>query len=306
MEAMGFDATLDRRSLISIVLPAYNMGLFIGEALHTVSTQTHTQWEVIVVDDHASEDGTATIVHKFAAEHPQHRVELIRHEHNMGVSAARNTAIAASHGEFVAFLDPDDRWLPMHLERLFEQFTSCVGLDVATGPVEAFWDGPDERAAQVWAIAEWQIRSFPASLALNNFIQPSATLVRREALVKVGGFDTDVALQHIEDYDLWIRLVEEGARFVILKEHTSSYRKHIAAASSDTTRMRILHGRLYAKHVEFFNASRGTLTRTLFDRVDALHAEVVHLNIHLHGPIMRCILFLDRRIKRFGKILRGA
>lgn len=300
----GPDVRIEPGSLVSIVMPAYRMGMFIGEALRTVAAQTHSAWEVIVVDDHAPDDGTMGIVQAFATGHPNHRVEFIRHTENQGVSAARNTAIAAANGKLVAFLDPDDRWWPHHLEKLIERFVIGEGCDVATGPVEAFWEGPGAPAPSVWPIAEWQIRSFPAALALNNFIQPSATLVRRSALVNVGGFDTDPGLQHIEDYDLWIRLVEHGCRFAFLRVPTSGYRKHAAAASSDEARMHALHDRLYAKHTAFFRAARGRLTRTLMGRVEPLHDDLGEVKIQLNGPILRSIRFVDECIRRFVRAVR--
>ncbi|MBK7101157.1 MAG: glycosyltransferase family 2 protein [Flavobacteriales bacterium] len=73
-------------------MPAYQVGAFIGEALHSIAVQTHTTWEVIVVDDHAPDDGTRAIVEAFARERTQ-QVRYLRHERNQGVSAARNTAM---------------------------------------------------------------------------------------------------------------------------------------------------------------------------------------------------------------------
>ena len=96
----------------SIIIPAYKMGRFIGEALASVGVQSCRDWEVIVVEDCGPEDGTEAIVRDFAKAHPNHRVEFIRHERNTGVSGARNTAIAAARGDFLAFLDPDNYWLP--------------------------------------------------------------------------------------------------------------------------------------------------------------------------------------------------
>ena len=295
---------MPERPLCSVVMPAYRMGAYIGMALRSVADQTYTGWEVLVVDDHAPDDGTTAIVSAFAQEHPHHRVELIRHERNQGVSAARNTAISAAQGELVAFLDPDDRWLPIHLERMLECLRTKDVVDVVTGPVETFWEGDGAPAPHVWPIAEWQVRMFPTSLALSNFIQPSASLVRRSVLLEVGGFDTDPNLQHIEDYDLWIRLVERGSKFVFLETHTSSYRRHPMAASHDPARMHGLHDRLYAKHTAFFHNARGKLTTSLMRRVEPLPDELVQLRILLNGPVMRCIRSVDRMLRAVARTLR--
>ena len=198
--------------LVTIVLPAYRMGAYIQGALDSIAAQSYTAWEVVVVDDHAPEDGTHAIVKAFAERMPDHRVELLRHAHNQGVSAARNTGIGAAKGEFVAFLDPDDLWKSHHLERCMEQFEQRDDLDVCTGPVEIFIDG-EEATLKVTAQGLWHRRYFPNTLGIYNYIQPSASVVRKSALDAVGGFATDPELQHIEDYDLWIRLVERGGRF---------------------------------------------------------------------------------------------
>lgn len=295
---------MPERPLFSVVMPAYKMGAYIGMALRSVAEQTYAGWEVLVVDDHAPEDGTTAIVSTFAKDHPQHRVELIRHERNQGVSAARNTAIAAAQGDLIAFLDPDDSWLPIHLERLVARLRTSEDVDVVTGPVETFWEGEGAPAPHVWPITDWHIRTFPASLSLNNFIQPSASMVRLSALKEVGGFDTDSNLQHIEDYDLWIRLVERGSKFAFLDVHTSRYRRHPMAASRDLARMNGLHDRLYAKHTAFFRNARGKLTASLMRRVEPLPDELVQLRILLNGPVMRCIRSVDRMLRAVARALR--
>ena len=100
------------------------MGRYVGEALESVGSQTYSDWEVIVVDDAGPEDGTREAVADFARRFPDHRVEFVRHEVNRGVSAARNTALRHARGKFVAFLDPDDFWLPEKLLKQLRTFES--------------------------------------------------------------------------------------------------------------------------------------------------------------------------------------
>ena len=95
--------------LVSVITAAYNAEAFIGETIASVKAQSLTDWELLVADD-ASADRTATIVAAAAAEDP--RIRLLRLEKNGGVARARNAALAAARGRFIAFLDRDDLWLP--------------------------------------------------------------------------------------------------------------------------------------------------------------------------------------------------
>ena len=111
------------KPVVSVIIPTYNRAHLIGRAIRSVLNQTYTDFELIVVDD-ASTDNTEEIVKSFK----EHRIRYLCHETNRGGSAARNTGIKASHGEYVAFLDADDEWLPCHLERklgLLNTESSC-------------------------------------------------------------------------------------------------------------------------------------------------------------------------------------
>lgn len=248
--------------MFSAIIPAYKMGAFIGAALESIGAQTEESWEVIVVDDCAPDDGTAGIVADFARRFPDHRVEFIRHEVNTGVSGARNTAIAAAQGDFLAFLDPDDLWMPTYLARVSEVFANG-GADVVGTPPEAFYGEEHNHYVDRILFEPWQLGQFPASLAVGNFLQPSSTVVRRSAVQELGGFDTDPRIQHIEDYDLWIRLCKAGCKFRFINENLTRYRKHEAAATSNEQRMRELHEYLAAKHHGFFVSSQSQIIRLL-------------------------------------------
>ena len=275
--------------LVSVILPAYKMGLYIGEALASVAAQTHPNWEVIVVDDHAPEDGTRAIVEASAAQHQGKRVEFILHEQNQGVSAARNTGVNASKGEFVAFLDPDDTWLPHHLENALSILRG--GVDVACGPVESYRDDPERSWTHKAWIDQWKSANFPFSLSVYNFIQPSAVVARRAAVVEVGGFDTDPTIQHIEDYDLWIRLVQKGFTFGFMSEISARYRKHAGGATTQEEKFKVLHAKLYAKHPDFFREGQRRMMRVI-------HEGMTRLQDRDRAPIMATILWIDDKLQR--------
>lgn len=260
--------TMPERPLFSVIMPAYRMGAYIGTALRSVAAQSYAGWEVMVVDDHAPDDGTARVVQEFAASHPKARVEFIRHTQNQGVSAARNTAMASAQGRYLAFLDPDDVWAPWHLERTWKRFAETPGTHVVTGPVVRFQDPPAKVFRKELELPDWKVEHFPHSLAIHNFLQPSATVVLRDVIDEVGGFTTDPLLQHIEDYELWVRLAKAGKQFAFHREPTSGYRKHAEAASSHVERMAILDHRLRELHKGFFQAGQARMIWMAFDRLE--------------------------------------
>ncbi len=101
-------------SLVSVIMPCYNMEAYIENSIRSVFAQTYTDWELIVVDD-ASKDRSCEIVQRLMAEDP--RVRLVSLEQNGGITNARNTALSHAKGRYIAFLDSDDQWLPEKLER---------------------------------------------------------------------------------------------------------------------------------------------------------------------------------------------
>lgn len=101
-------------SVVSVITPAYNAAQYLPETIESVQRQTFTDWEMLIVDD-CSTDDTYQIACRYAWE--DSRIRVIRHEKNAGVSAARNTALDAAFGEYIAFLDSDDLWLPEKLEK---------------------------------------------------------------------------------------------------------------------------------------------------------------------------------------------
>jgi glycosyltransferase involved in cell wall biosynthesis len=186
-----------------------------------VAAQTAAPAEILVIDD-GSADDTAAVAERLGA-------RVLRHERNRGVSAARNTALDAAGGEWVAFLDTDDEWLPSHLERLWH---NCDGH--AAVAHSAVWVERPGREHHAYGLAGRRPRVLrsPAPLVADNFIPLSASLVHRETALRAGGFDA--GLTHAEDLDFWIRLVERGS-VLVLPDIGAIYHLHEEQATNDTT-----------------------------------------------------------------------
>lgn len=188
---------------LSVVIPAHNAAGTLDRALASVFLQDIPVPEVIVVDD-GSSDGTAALAAAFAAG----PVRVIRLEKCGGAANARNHGIAASCGQFVAFLDADDEWLPHKLERQLALLDANPAMDfVSCGARLIAPDGSDcgtlyPGRPPAWGGEAWRV------LLAYNFIATPSIVVRRKALAAVGDFDT--ALKVGEDQDMWIRLALAG------------------------------------------------------------------------------------------------
>jgi teichuronic acid biosynthesis glycosyltransferase TuaG len=215
-------------SLVSIIMPCYKMGAFVGEALASISAQTHRNWELIVVDDCGPEDGTRSIISEFAASHPEQRVELITHEQNRGVCAARKTAMAAAGGEYLAFLDPDDAFNPGKIEKQLQILMADPAVVLVHTAVTGLGKTPEGvPPAEKWFSAD----ALPGAYFLHeqdrfliwNNICTSTVMCRSEA-VNLDDIPDSMVFQY-EDYFLWCLLCRHG-RFFQMEEPLSRYRIH--------------------------------------------------------------------------------
>jgi glycosyltransferase involved in cell wall biosynthesis len=185
------------RPAVTAIIPTFNRASIIGRAIRSVLAQTCQDWELIVVDD-CSTDGTEQAVRSFSDQ----RIKYVRHDRNRRPAAARNTGIRCARGEFVAFLDDDDEWLPEKLERELEVFRKSdpeVGL-VYSGKIIL-----DERGkvlgVRVPTKSGWV---HDALLDLDFIGSPSGVMVKRQVLNQVAGFDE--TFLNCEDYELWLRV----------------------------------------------------------------------------------------------------
>lgn len=187
------------------------MGRFIERSLHGVASQTFENWELIAVDDCGPQDGSIELLEAFAKRNPKKRVELIRHGYNQGVSAARNTALEQAKGEYIACLDPDDYWGSVYLEEMVKRLES-EPVDVVHAKTHVVTASGRERQTTNGPSPQ-ELNEFPRSLFVRNFIVPSCTLVRRSVIPNDRPFDESPELQHVEDWDFWLMLVFNQARF---------------------------------------------------------------------------------------------
>ena len=209
---------MGREPRVTVVVPAWNTSSVLAEALDSIRAQTFRDFEVLVVDD-GSTDDTAKVAERHGAE--DGRFCLICQVH-AGVSIARNTAVAEARGEWIAFLDADDVWLPAKLERQLALLEQDPAADLLFTNF-FLWDGSRDLGLAYAPSAVLPEGNPLQALILSCFLLPSTVMVRRERLLEIGAFDP--ALHMAEDWDLWLRLAERGIHARGLAEPLARYRR---------------------------------------------------------------------------------
>jgi glycosyltransferase involved in cell wall biosynthesis len=207
--------------LVSVVIPNFNQGRYLRRALQSVLDQTYTNWEVIIIDNHST-DNTNEVLGSFI----DSRITLLKIHNDGVIAASRNAGIMAAKGMWIAFLDSDDYWYPDKLSICLKRLLS--GVDLVCHGLCLFGNrrkrnkfyGPNERA------------SFDSLLYKGNCIATSATVVRREVIIQVGGFNEDQNIITAEDYHLWLKLSKKGVKIEFIDQVLGGYRYH----SSNTGR----------------------------------------------------------------------
>jgi len=212
---------------VSAAIITHNRAHFLDDAISSVLDQTYRDLELIVVDD-GSADDTPDVVDRYGS-----RVRYIRQEHG-GKADARNNAVTHATGEFVAFCDSDDAWLPFRLERQLTALEQHPHTGMVHGQVvyvdEHRRPLADRTAAQRRAFsAAHRKPATYASYAFNCFCLSSTILVRREAFETVGLYDCELP---IEDYDFYLRLVLEYEVLFLDWPPLARYRVHDAKTAA--------------------------------------------------------------------------
>lgn len=219
---------------ISVIVPAFNAAPTISRTLHAATAQTFRDIEIVVADD-GSTDETPDIVARHAAR--DRRIRLVR-QANAGLAAARNRAIDAARGQFVAPLDADDLWHPEKLLRQLEVFDSA---SPAAAMVYCWYVSidSDDHVLAGGPAAEYE-GDVLAALILDNFIGcASIPLIRRAAVVEAGGYDRslrEAGAQGCEDLRLYLRLAERHT-VGVARGYLVGYRQSAASMSRDAAAM---------------------------------------------------------------------
>jgi hypothetical protein len=185
---------------VSVIIPAYNCARYLSSAIESVLAQSYRDFEIVVVDD-GSTDDTESVLRRFAAS-----IRLLNTCHQ-GPAAARNRGIKASDGEYVAFLDADDWWVPQKLDEQLAEFEKDTAAGLVFSDLEVLSDDgmvtPSFLSSRPLAASGYVFDQYLRS----RFILTSSVLVRRKCLERVGLFDE--SMLSLEDCELLLRLCYE-------------------------------------------------------------------------------------------------
>ncbi len=262
--------------LVSIVIATYNRANLIKRAINSILNQTYVNYEIIVVDD-GSIDNTKEVVESFN----KHKIRYIKHKNNKGASAARNTGIKCSKGDFIAFQDSDDEWLPEKLEKemkVFEKSNTHVGV-VYTG---IWYIKNDKKKYVPYPQIKNKEGNIHYELLKGNFVSV-LSVIRKVCFEKVGLFDEN--LPNLEDWELYIRIskyfcfkyVDEPLAIAYCSSDSESVNYSNLVKSSEL---------ILEKHHDYFNKNKEILA-------------VNHANIGLYA-------FLSGEEKKSRKYLLNA
>jgi glycosyltransferase involved in cell wall biosynthesis len=211
--------------LVSVIVPAYDVTDFIGEALDSVFAQSFKDYEIIVVNDGSPDtEGLERALAPYMS-----RIVYLKQE-NRGVSAARNTAIAAARGSLLAFLDGDDVWLPNYLEVQVAHILADPAIDVLYPNVQMF-GGSSETGEEFMTICPSNGEVTFERLLLQECNVSNCSIARRETIVRAGGFDE--SLRSVEDFYLWLSVIKQGGRIDYDRTVLARYRRRNDSLTAD-------------------------------------------------------------------------
>lgn len=219
---------------ISVVVPCYNAAAWIAGALRSVYAQQWPALEVLVVDDGSSDESVALVQREF----PQAKV---LRQQNGGAAAARNAGIRAASGQWVAFIDADDYWLPGKLQAQMDLLATCPEADLVCTSWE-FWASVDPTPSTQLLTALRQDENNTArwagptgwiypDLLLSCQVWTSTVVMRSTLLRELGGFDTSLPIG--EDYDLWLR-ASRRTQILRVERPLALYRQHPQSLTKQT------------------------------------------------------------------------
>lgn len=254
---------------VSVVVPCYNLGRYLADAISSIKAQTYTDYEIIIVDDGSTDQATLDVLETFKG------VEGIQvyHIKNRRLPGARNYGIGKARGEYVTCLDADDMFAPNYLEKTIAVLNADKDKEygLCTTWLKEFGDRED-----VWQTGEYNI----PKLLMNNLVH-AASVFRRSVWQDVGGYSEKMKHGY-EDWEFWLRFAEKGYKWKVIQEPLFLYRirSNSMLASSKEIHTEIyrdmffLHEDLFRKYLKDFAIEATVESRNLHQIISSKNESI--------------------------------
>jgi glycosyltransferase involved in cell wall biosynthesis len=228
----------------SVIMPCFNHAAFVGESIEGVLAQSVSDLELIVIDD-CSADASKEVIERYVKGDP--RVRAIYHQRNRGASRSRNDGIKAAHGQYLAFCDADDIWMPTKLARQLELFQKNPMHQVAycdAKIIDERGEETGERFAEKFPVPGNGSGRLFEELCTRNFVNMQTAVLRRECIKDSGYFDEQI--KWVEDWWFWVKVSYQHS-FAYTDEVLAKYRVHqkstgqVQKEGYKANRMKVFH-----------------------------------------------------------------
>jgi glycosyltransferase involved in cell wall biosynthesis len=230
---------------VSVIIPCFNQGIYINEAIESVLSQTFKDYEIIIVNDGSTDQFTINTINSLS--HP--KIKTI-HTKNMGLASARNNGIEAAQGTIILPLDSDDTIAPTYLEKAIPILDGDPSIGIVYSQVYLFGALHGESSLPECESTKMVVRNYIVNCG--HF--------RKKDWEICGGYNSDMKYSW-EDWDFWLSIIERGKKVHQIKEPLFYYRirKSSMARSLTSQQMAEMHTRLFNHHRDFFCANITTL-----------------------------------------------
>lgn len=229
------------KNLVSVVIPIYNSQQYIEQTLLSVFNQTYQNYEVIIVDD-GSTDKSLELINSLSIE--KNNIKIINQK-NSGPAAARNKGVQKATGEWIAFLDADDLWLPNKLELQINNIENNPTIDLIYCGCISFSENIETKHP-IWMKGFTSGKEMLISLFSSCGITNSSVMVKREIITKAGLFNEAEIQRGTEDYSMWLNLANLNCNFYSMENYLVKYRLHPMGIHYNRPKM--LKGTIAALH----------------------------------------------------------
>ena len=259
------------KPIVSVVIPCYNSGEFLLEAIASVQRCQEKVYEIIIVNDSSTEP----LTHKVLNYLRERNYNIIDHTQNQGLAQARNTGIQNAKGQYILPLDADNKIKPRYITKAIEILENCPEIGIVYGDMEIFGDKQEIRE-----VPEFDINL----MAKGNYIDACAVF-RKEVWVDCGGYDPKIPQQlGYEDWDFWLMAAERDWRFhhvpEVLFEYRSTFDSMVSRCNLPENRQQLIRY-ICAKHLELYATNFPDIFATKeFELLSArTHADILDVKL---------------------------